>query len=217
MRIVVEPVEIFGAELVRLRFLAAAVFRDIAGGDSLRGLRCRIGGASHSLALEHHAKDCSGHDADAGALLARGALRAVPRRDVPDLMSDDTRQVGLAIHVSHDAARDIHVAAGQCEGIDVGAVENREVPVKLGPMRGLGEALADFVDVGLDLRILVFTELREDLRVRLRAFGHLGALVHDRALFFSGDGVFDCGTTRNQRRGGEAGGNQKSAHGNLLE
>ena len=161
------------------------------------------------LAFEHDAKDGRRDHADARRLLAGGALRAVPRGDVADLVADDARQVGFAIHIGHDAARDVHVAAGQREGIDVRPVEHREVPVELGAVRGLGQPLADFVDVGLHLGILVFAEFSEDLRVRFRPFGHLAALVHDRALGLAGDGVFDGRTTRKKHGGDEAKSNQK--------
>ncbi len=83
------------------------------------------------------------------------------------------------------------------------------MPVELGAVRGLGQPLADFVDVGLQLGILVFAKFSEDLRVRFRAFGHLAALVHDRALGLAGNGVCDGGTARKERCGGETNRNQK--------
>ena len=213
VRIVIEAGEVFSAQLVRLRFLTTAVFRDIAGSHPLRGLRCRVGGAPEALAFEHDAKDGRRHHAEARRLLAGGALRAVPRGHVADLVADDTREVGFAVHIGHDAACDIHVTAGQREGIDVRAVEHGEVPVKLGAVRGLGQPLADFVDVGLQLGIVVFAKFREDLGVRFRTFGHLAALVHNRALELAGNRVFDGGTTRKEQRGRETNSNQKSVHG----
>ena len=142
-------------------------------------------------------------------LLAGGALRTVPRGDVADLVAHDARQVGFAFHVGHDAARDVHIAAGQREGVDVRRVEHREVPVELRAVRGLRQPLAEFVDVGLHLRIVVFAELSEDLRMRFRPFGDFAFLVHDRALVLAGDGVFDGRTTRKKHGGDEAKSNQK--------
>jgi hypothetical protein len=103
-------------------------------------------------------------------------------------MADHAGQVGFAFHVGHDAACDVHIAAGQREGINLGAVEHGKVPIELGAVRGLGQSLADVVDVGLQLRILVLAERGEDLRVRFLAFGDLAALVHDRALGLAGNG-----------------------------
>ena len=195
VRIVVEAAEIFRAELVRLRFLSTTVFCDIAGRHALRSLRCRVGSPSHTPAFERDTKQGCGDHADARRLLAGRALRTVARGDVADLMTDDTGQIGFAIHIGHDAARDIHVAAGQCEGIHVRRIEHREVPVQLRAVRGLRQALADVVDIGLHRRILVFAEFSQDLGMRFRPFCHLAFLVHDRALVLAGDGVFDGRTT----------------------
>ena len=73
---------------------------------------------------------------------------AVPRGDVADLVADHAGQVGLAVEVGHDAARDVHIAAGQRKGVDLGAVEHREGPRQVGPLRLARQAQADVGHVG---------------------------------------------------------------------
>ena len=58
-------------------------------------------------------------------------LRAVARGDVADLVAQHASQFGLAVQVGHQAARDVDVAAGQREGVDLGAVEHGEAPLQL--------------------------------------------------------------------------------------
>src|SRR3954471_10697781 len=134
VRIVIEAREIFGAKLVRLRFLATAVFRHIAGSYPLRSLRSCAGSATHSLTFEYYAEKCRGQHADPRCLLPSSALRTMPRGNVADFVANNACQVGFTVHVGHDAPRDIDVTPGQRECIDVRGIEHRKVPVKLRAM-----------------------------------------------------------------------------------
>ena len=189
--IVVDAGQVLGTKLVGLQFLRAAVFRDVTGCDTLRCLRRSVGRALKSAAFEDDTQDACGENAQSRRLLASGALRGVPRRHMADLVADDAGQVGFALHVSHDAAGHVHIAARQREGVDVRTVENREVPLEPRAVRILGQPLAEVIDVGLQLRIVVFAELGEDLRVRLRPFCDFGGLVHDRVFGLAGNGIHD--------------------------
>ena len=123
--------QVLGAQLVGLQFLFAAVGRQPARGDALRHLAGRAGGAADTLALEHRAQHRGRQHAEPGVLLARGALRAVARGDMANLVANDTGQFGLAVKVGHESARDVDITAGQREGVDLVAVEHGEGPRQL--------------------------------------------------------------------------------------
>ena len=92
-------------------------------------------------------------------------------RDVADLVAEHGRELGLGIQVVHDAASDVDVPAAGREGVDVLAVEHRERVLQLRALARLGGALADFVHVGLQLRIVVdAAELLQQHRVHFLGF-----------------------------------------------
>jgi len=62
-------------------------------------------------------------------------------------MPEDTRQFGLGIEVSHDAARDVDVTSGQRKGIDLLRVENREVKLQMRAVAFGGQLLTDAVNI----------------------------------------------------------------------
>src|SRR5690606_6379472 len=67
--------------------------------------------------------------------------------NVPDLVTQHCRELGLRIEKGHDAARDVDEPAAGREGVDVLAIENGELVLEIGPMTHLGRTLAHFVDV----------------------------------------------------------------------
>ena len=47
-------------------------------------------------------------------------LYAVTRGDMTDFVTEYAGQFGFRVQITHDAAGDVDVAAGQCKGIDFG-------------------------------------------------------------------------------------------------
>ena len=201
LRVVAVARQVLGAELVGLRFLVAAVRGDVAGRGRLRDLAREVGRAAHARAFEHRAKHRGGQHADAGALLAGGALRTVAGGHVADLVADHAGQLGLAVEVGHDPARHVDIAAGQREGVDLRAVEHGEGPLEVGPVRLRGQALAELVHVGLQLCVGVGAVFLQHPLVGFLAFGDLVLLAHDRALGLAGDGVDDVGAAARHEGG----------------
>ena len=161
-------------------------------------------------AFEHGPEDGGRQHAEPGGLRARRALGAVACRHMADLVADHAGEVGLAVHVGHQPARHVDVAAGQGEGVDLRAVDDGEVPVELRPVRVARQALADLVDVGLQPGVLDLAVLRQHLLVLLAAGRDLAALVHHRALDLARHRIFDG---RARRQGGaEQHGNEQQAH-----
>ena len=103
------------------------------------------------LGLHGHAHDEAAH----GELLLAHLARRVAAGHVADLVPEDCHQLGLGAQVRHDAASDVDVPAGQGEGVDGGIVDDLEAPGQVGPLGPGGEALAEPLDVGLDLRVRV--------------------------------------------------------------
>ena len=210
LRVVAVARQVFGAQLVGLQFLFAAVRGDVARGHALRHLAGQVGGAGHARrAFQHRAQHRGRQHAEPGVLLARGALRAVARGDMADLVADDAGQFGFAVHVGHDAARDVDKAAGQGEGVDLRAVEHREGPGQVGAVRLAGELLPEVVDVGLQRRVVDGTVFGQHLCVGLAAFGDLAGLVHHRALGAAGHGVDDLAAAACDQQGGKQDGRER--------
>ena len=86
-------------------------------------------------------------------------LLQVLRGDVADLVAEHGGEVRLVLEVRQDAARDVDVAAHGREGVDVVGVDDREVPLELGPLADRGELLADALDVLLELEVAVHAHL----------------------------------------------------------
>ena len=118
--------------------------------------------------------------------------------DVANLMPNHARQVGLALHIGHDAACDIHITTGQCKGIDDRAVEHRKVPLQAGAVRLRGQLLAQRIHIGLHGGVVVHTVFLEHLLVALGALGQFGLLAHHRALGLAGNGVDHGGAATGQ-------------------
>ena len=181
LRVVAVARQVFGAELVGLQFLVATVVGHVARGRGLRDLAGGLCRAADAAAFEYRAEHGGRQHAQAGALLPRGALGAMARRDMADLVADDTGKFGLAVQIRHDAARDVDVTAGQCKRVDLGAVEHRERPLQVGAVRLRRQLLPDTVDVGLQPHVAHRAVVGQDLLVCLAAFGDFFLLAHHRA------------------------------------
>src|ERR1035437_3463384 len=105
----------------------------------------------------------------------RGTLLAytVPCRDVADFMPQYGCQFGFRIQVGQDAARDVDIAAGQCEGVDLCRIQHGKVILQIGAMALAGDALAYAVYVVLQGFGTVHLVLLLDLLVVLSADGNL--------------------------------------------
>ena len=201
LRVVAVAHQVFGAQLVGLQFLVAAVAGDVAGRRTLRRLPGQLAGTAHTVGLGHRAQHAGGQHADAGGGLAGGAGGAVAGGHMTDFMADHACQVGLAFHVGHDAARHIDIAAGQREGVDLGAVEHGEGPLQVGAMRFVGQLLAQIVDVGLQFCVLDRAVLLQHTGMGLAPFGDLGLLVHHAQFALAGHRVGDAGAGAEHQAG----------------
>ncbi len=195
--VVVVAREILGAQLIGLELLLPAVVGDVARRDSLRDLPHHLARAGHA-GIQQHPQHAGGEHAQTGALLPGGALRTVSCGDMTDFVTHDPGKIGFAIHVGHQAARDIDISARQRERIDLRTVEHREMPFKV-PAVGLrGKSLTQFVHIILQRLAGISTEFGQDLLMRLLAFGDLARFVHHRALGFARDRIGDRRTADQQ-------------------
>ena len=195
--VVVGARQIFRTQPVGLQLLVAAIGCDVARRHVLRHPPRQLTGPRYAVGFCHHTQDAGRKHTQPRRLLTGGALRTVAGGDVANLMPHDTGQIGLAFHVGHDAARHIHIAAGQRKGIDLGAVQHREMPLQLLAVRLRRQTLAQVVDIGLHRLAAVSAVLLQHPLVRLGPFGDFGLLGHHRALTLARDRI---------HRGGAAGG-----------
>ena len=121
------------------------------------------------------------------------------RSDVSYFMANDAREVCLAFHVGHDAARHIDITTGQSESIDLRAVEHRKVPLQLTPMTLGSQFLAQGVDIALHRSVVIGPILLEHFLVAFGALCHFFLLVHDRPFALPGNGVDDGTATTGQQ------------------
>ncbi len=142
----------------------------------------------------------AGHEPHLRQLLLRHLLRRVPRRDVPDLVSQHRDQLGLGVEVGHDPAGDVDVPAGQRERVDQGIVHHPESPGQIGPLRDAHQVVAQVGYVALDRRVGVDAKGRRHLRIGLPPHGNLLALADQHELPLSGGRVHGA---RREARGGE--------------
>ncbi len=203
LRLVADPVQVFGAQLVGFQFHVSAIAAD-------QGV-ARHAGHVHQVAA-------AGQDPDHhGAHACRGGTRLLPhgmaRRDVPDLVADHRRQFGLGIEVHHDPAGDVDVAARQRERVDLVAVEHGEGVLQVGAMALRGNALANRVDVLLQLLVVVAAILLQDLRVHLAPELDLLRLAHRHHVGAAGDRVRGAATQQGCGSAGRKGqGCKRKAH-----
>ena len=111
------------------------------------------------------------------------------RGDVANFVANHTGQISLTFQVNHQAARDVHVAPGQREGIDFRAVECRERPLQIGALGLPGQALANLINVRLHRGVFKRAVFFQYLRVCFFALRDFVGLAHHAAFGFASDRV----------------------------
>ena len=109
--------------------LAKAAFAELREGASLRN------------------EDAAEDETELCASRARVLLRGVTGGDVPDLVTEDARELRLIVEKRQDAARDVDVTARQCERVDGRHVEDGEMPRQVRPLAHLRELQTESRDV----------------------------------------------------------------------
>ena len=103
---------------------------------------------------------------------------SVPTGHMADLVTQNSRQFGLGIQVGQHAAGDIDIAAGQCKGVDLGAVDDGEMIFKSRAMAVLRQILADSLHQFIEHRVMIGRHLFADFgavslsQAYLLFFGH---------------------------------------------
>ena len=146
------------SQLVRLRFVVAAVFQEEESEPLLRQAAVRPEGAD---------EDGSDEQPDACDLGACDLLGAVPRGDVADFVAQYARQLCFRIQIGDDAAGNVDVTARNRERVDDRTVEHAKVPVERRQVGRRSELLPDRIDVVLHGGVPVETVFRLDGRVSL--------------------------------------------------
>ena len=200
-RVIAGTRQVFGPQPIGLQFLVAAIGCNKTSRHRLRHLARQLSGPHYTVGLCHRTQHTGRKHTQPGVLLASGTLRTVARGDVANLMAHHTGQIGLALHVGHDAARHVYIAAGQCEGVDLRAVQHREMPLQLLAVRLRRQPLPQVVHISLHRLVAIGTVLLQHALVRLGTFGHLGGLVHHRAFTLPRDRVDHGGAAGGQKSG----------------
>ena len=143
---------------------------------------------------------------DRGAQIRRDGpvvvSRGVARGDMPDLVRQDAGELGLGIGERQQPAGDVDIPSGQCEGIDLGRVQNREGEPEVGHARSSDQTAADLRHVGADLDVVVHAaEPREHLGMLACADTPLLRGRHERSQFpFPGSGIGRHATGESRER-----------------
>ena len=95
------------------------------------------------------------------------------------LVAQHPREFSFVVQVRQQATADIHIAARGGEGVDHLGVEHGERELHVGLVAVGHELLADPVDVGLQLRVIINLPRVHQFLVLLGADGDFFALGHD--------------------------------------
>ena len=79
-------------------------------------------------------------------------LRAVAGRGVDDLVAEHRGELGFVLQLDQESAVDCELAAGQCPGVQIAAVDDDELVWEL-PVRDGGQSVANLLHVVGDARI----------------------------------------------------------------
>ena len=173
-RIVARRDEIAQPQVVCLSLIVPSVFQKQQPQTGLRQRAVLV----HLL----RGQDRSDTEAELKQLLLGHLAHAVPPGDVTDLVTDHRYQFGLVVHVRHDPARDVDVAAGQRKGVDDRIVDDAEGPLEVRSFRARCNLGAELLHVLLELVVVVQTELGRDRLVVLSADLELLRLGNQREL-----------------------------------
>ena len=105
-------------------------------------------------------------------------MHGVPANDVPDLVTDCTRELVEVLGAVDEAAIHIDEAAGQREGVDLFAVDHEESPVEIGALGRLRDGQSELLDIVSDRRIANDRQPGIDLLRVLLADGDFLILTH---------------------------------------
>jgi len=108
-------------------------------------------------------------------------LQAVPGRDVGDFVAQNDRQFGFVLDLGKYPPRDKDKSARDGKRIEEIRVYYGEVILQLRPVRGLGDPLADLVQINLPIEVFVDSIFLDDLLLGLFAdfdFGFLRDELH---------------------------------------
>ena len=155
-------------------------------------------------------EDARQHGAAHQRDLPRVTLGRVPRVDVADLVAEHAGHLGLGVEVREQPARDVDVAARQRERVDVGLVDDGEVPRQVRPLRRGGQPHPHAGHVLLQRRVVVHAHLGAELLVGLAADADLLALAHERELALAGHRVGGARRRRDGERGEQGRGREPS-------
>jgi hypothetical protein len=86
-----------------------------------------------------------------------------------DLMPHDTREFSLVIKGRQNSPREIDITPGRGEGIHHRGIKNFEMVSQIGPMGQFSKALANAIQIGSQLPILIEAILADDLEIRFLA------------------------------------------------
>lgn len=132
--------------------------------------------------------------------------------DMGDLVAHDAREFCFGVHFGEESAGDEDLAARECEGVDIGCVEDGELPgeVLVEGLDLLGDGVSDAVDILVDGGVLEFAAVgRNGLLCGLLAEADLGGLGEVVDLVTAGGGVGDAGGVEGdegEENGGEGAG-----------
>src|SRR5688572_3038907 len=172
--------QVLGAEPVRLQLLIAAVATDESSARVIRETR----------QVRAPREDADSRGADAGERRLALLSYRMTSAHVADLVPEHGFELGLVIEVIHDAASDVDVAATGREGVDLFAVQHGEGVLQLRTLADLRGALAYFVDVGLQLGIVVdAAELLQQHRVHFLGLLDLAGFALEYEVGRAGDGI----------------------------
>jgi hypothetical protein len=143
--VVVDPTGVAYAEHVALALIIAPEAEE----KHLQPL-AREARVARDVAAQHGAH----RKADSGQLSAGDLLHAVPGGNVADLVAEHRRHLGFGGEMGQDAARHVHGAARQREGVDHGVVHHPEAPGQVGALRYGRQGEADPLHVSLELGIV---------------------------------------------------------------
>jgi hypothetical protein len=117
----------------------------------------------------------------------------MPSRYVANLMSEDSGQLRLVVHVCQDAAREIYESTRYCKCIHHMAIEYCESPGQIGTMGYFGQLHTDAAEVFLQRRVFNYSKFAQDLRVRSLTNGNLLAFADQGELAAACNRIFDAG------------------------
>jgi hypothetical protein len=104
------------------------------------------------------------HDGDSNVCLLRGLhlLDRVALNHMADLVAESSRQLVQLSCALNEPSIDVDIPAGQSEGVHLLGVHDVEMPIQVRSAGGIGNRVAEVLDVSTDGRIGYDRQLRVD-------------------------------------------------------